>query len=144
MGAEPSARQLKGDSGVRGLRFGPFELDLDSCELWKNGVRVKLQLQPFRVLGLLATHPGRLLTREEIQREVWPDGTFVDFEQALNFCIRQIRSALGDQANTPHFIETLPRRGYRFIAPVEAIGPSPAEVNGALGAPAVRAGARRH
>jgi DNA-binding winged helix-turn-helix (wHTH) protein len=134
MGAEPSARWLKGDIGVRGLRFGPFELDLDSCELWKNGVRVKLQLQPFRVLGLLATHPGRLLTREEIQREVWPDGTFVDFEQALNFCIRQIRSALGDQANTPRFIETLPRRGYRFIAQVEAIGPSPAEVNGALGA----------
>jgi DNA-binding winged helix-turn-helix (wHTH) protein len=124
MGAEPSARWLKGDTGVRGLRFGPFELDLDSCELWKSGVRVKLQLQPFRVLGLLASQPGRLLTREEIQREVWPDGTFVDFEQALNFCIRQIRSALGDQANTPRFIETLPRRGYRFIAPVEAIGPA--------------------
>ncbi|HVR70972.1 MAG TPA: winged helix-turn-helix domain-containing protein [Vicinamibacteria bacterium] len=122
MGAEPGARWLKGDTGVRGLRFGPFELDLDSCELWKSGVRVKLQLQPFRVLGLLASQPGRLLTREEIQREVWPDGTFVDFEQALNFCIRQIRSALGDQANTPRFIETLPRRGYRFIAPVEAIG----------------------
>jgi DNA-binding winged helix-turn-helix (wHTH) protein len=106
------------------LRFGPFELDLDSCELWKSGVRVKLQMQPFRVLGLLASQPGRLLTREEIQREVWPDGTFVDFEQALNFCIRQIRSALGDQATTPRFIETLPRRGYRFIAPVEAIGPA--------------------
>ena len=129
MGAEPSARWLKGDTGVRGLRFGPFELDLDSCELWKSGVRVKLQLQPFRVLGLLASQPGRLLTREEIQREVWPDGTFVDFEQALNFCIRQIRSALGDQANTPRFIETLPRRGYRFIAPVETIGPA---VNGAV------------
>jgi eukaryotic-like serine/threonine-protein kinase len=127
MGAEPSARWLKGETGVRGLRFGPFELDLDSCELWKSGVRVKLQLQPFRVLGLLASQPGRLLTREEIQREVWPDGTFVDFEQALNFCIRQIRSALGDQANTPRFIETLPRRGYRFIAPVEAIGPAPSD-----------------
>jgi DNA-binding winged helix-turn-helix (wHTH) protein len=124
MGAEPSARWLKGDTAVRGLRFGPFELDLDSCELWKSGVRVKLQLQPFRVLGLLASQPGRLLTREEIQREVWPDGTFVDFEQALNFCIRQIRSALGDHATTPRFVETLPRRGYRFIAPVEAIGPS--------------------
>src|SRR6185503_1885811 len=84
--------------------------------------------------------PGRLLTREEIQKEVWPDGTFVDFEQALNFCIRQIRSALGDQANTPRFIETLPRRGYRFIVPVEAIGPNPAEINGALGpAPLVSA-----
>lgn len=136
MGAEPSARWLKGDTGVRGLRFGPFELDLDSCELWKSGVRVKLQLQPFRVLGLLATQPGRLLTREEIQREVWPDGTFVDFEQALNFCIRQIRSALGDQANTPRFIETLPRRGYRFIAPVEAIGPpAPSDGPAPLAAP---------
>ena len=86
---------------MRGLRFGAFELDLDTCELWKAGVRVKLQLQPFRVLALLAGQPGRLLTREEIQREVWPDGTFVDFEQALNFCIRQIRAALGDQASTP-------------------------------------------
>jgi len=141
MGAEPSARWLKGDTGVRGLRFGPFELDLDSCELWKSGVRVKLQLQPFRVLGLLATQPGRLLTREEIQREVWPDGTFVDFEQALNFCIRQIRSALGDQANTPRFIETLPRRGYRFMAPVEAIGPpAPSDAPAPLAAsPAVAA-----
>jgi eukaryotic-like serine/threonine-protein kinase len=136
MGAEPSARWLKGDTGVRGLRFGPFELDLDSCELWKSGVRVKLQLQPFRVLALLASQPGHMLTREEIQREVWPDGTFVDFEQALNFCIRQIRSALGDQANTPRFIETLPRRGYRFIAPVEAIGPSaPGETPAPVAAP---------
>src|SRR5512145_1386250 len=95
MGAEPNLRALR-QAPFRGLRFGPYELDTDSAELWKSGARVKLQLQPFRVLALLASQPGRLLTREEIQREVWSDGTFVDFEQALNFCIRQIRAALGD------------------------------------------------
>jgi DNA-binding winged helix-turn-helix (wHTH) protein/Tol biopolymer transport system component len=105
------------------LRFGPFEMDLTSGELWKGGVRVKLQQQPFRVLALLARNPGRLLTREEIQREVWPEGTFVDFEQALNFCIRQIRTVLGDNATTPHYVETLPRRGYRWIAAVEPARP---------------------
>jgi DNA-binding winged helix-turn-helix (wHTH) protein len=122
MGAEPSLRSFKLGEGIQGLRFGPFELDLESVELRKSGVRVKLQLQPFRVLVLLARQPGRVLTREEIQREVWPDGTFVDFEQALNFCIRQIRAALGDQAATPRYVETLPRRGYRFIGPVALIG----------------------
>lgn len=125
MGAEPNLRALR-QAPFHGLRFGPFELDTDSAELWKSGARVKLQLQPFRVLALLASQPGRLLTREEIQREVWSDGTFVDFEQALNFCIRQIRAALGDQAATPRYIETLPRRGYRFIGEVETIeAPAP-------------------
>jgi DNA-binding winged helix-turn-helix (wHTH) protein len=122
MGAEPNLRALR-QAPFRGLHFGSFELDMDSAELWKSGARVKLQLQPFRVLALLASQPGRLLTREEIQREVWSDGTFVDFEQALNFCIRQIRAALGDQASTPQYIETLPRRGYRFIGEVEVIEP---------------------
>jgi DNA-binding winged helix-turn-helix (wHTH) protein len=125
MGAEPNLRALR-QAPFRGLRFGPFELDTGSAELWKSGARVKLQLQPFRVLALLASQPGRLLTREEIQREVWSDGTYVDFEQALNFCIRQIRAALGDQATTPRYIETLPRRGYRFIGEVEVIEPPPA------------------
>lgn len=111
------------------LRFGPFELDLQTSELRRDGVRVKLQLQPFRVLALLARHPGRLLTREEIQREVWPDGTFVDFEQALNFCVRQIRSALGDHAAMPLYVETLPRRGYRFIARVTSDVPAAAEAD---------------
>ena len=124
MGAEPNLRALR-QAPFRGLRFGAFEIDLDSAELWKAGARVKLQLQPFRVLALLASQPGRLLTREEIQREVWSDGTYVDFEQALNFCIRQIRAALGDQASTPRFIETLPRRGYRFLGEVETIEPAP-------------------
>ncbi|MET0553522.1 MAG: winged helix-turn-helix domain-containing protein [Vicinamibacteria bacterium] len=128
MGAEPNLRALK-PVPFKGLRFGPFELDLESAELWKSGARVKLQLQPFRVLALLAGHPGRLLTREEIQKEVWADGTFVDFEQALNFCIRQIRAALGDQAATPRWIETLPRRGYRFLGEVETIEPPAPELS---------------
>lgn len=135
MGAEPNLRALR-QAPFRGLRFGPYELDTESAELWKSGARVKLQLQPFRVLALLAGQPGRLLTREEIQREVWSDGTYVDFEQALNFCIRQIRAALGDQATTPRFIETLPRRGYRFIGEVEVIEPPvPADATPAEGTP---------
>jgi eukaryotic-like serine/threonine-protein kinase len=97
------------------LRFGPFELDTRSGELRRNGTTVRLQPQPFKVLVLLAVRPGQLVTREEIQAEVWPAGTFVDFEQSLNFCIRQIRAALGDNANLPRYIETLPRRGYRWV-----------------------------
>lgn len=107
--------------GARALRFGVFELDLATLELRKAGVLVKLQQQPARVLALLALRGGALATREEIQREVWGSETFVDFEQGLNFCIRQIRSALADSAESPRFVETLPRRGYRFVAPVEVL-----------------------
>ena len=98
------------------LRFGPFELDVRSGELRRNGTTVRLQPQPLKVLLLLAGRPGDVVTREEIQTEIWPAGTFVDFEQSLNFCIRQIRAALRDDANAPRFIETLPRRGYRWVA----------------------------
>lgn len=109
------------------LRFGAFELDLQSGELRRAGVGVKLQPQPFKVLALLAGRTGQLVVREEIQREVWTDDTFVDFDQGLNYCIRQIRAALRDDAETPTFIETVPRRGYRFLAAVEAVSlPSPA------------------
>ena len=97
------------------LRFGPFELDVRSGELRRNGSAVRLQPQPFKVLVLLACRPGDVVTREEIQAEVWPAGTFVDFEQSLNFCVRQIRAALGDNANAPRYVETLPRRGYRWV-----------------------------
>ena len=97
------------------LRFGPFELDVRSGELRRNGTTVRLQPQPFKVLVLLACRPGEVVTREEIQAEVWPAGTFVDFEQSLNFCVRQIRSSLGDNANAPRYLETLPRRGYRWV-----------------------------
>ena len=121
MGAEPDLLWAKGERARR-FRFGVFELDPRGGELWKAGVRTRLQPQPTRVLSLLVSRCGELVTREEIQREVWPEGTFVDFEQSLNFCIRQIRTALGDQAATPRYVETLPRRGYRLLVPVEIVG----------------------
>jgi DNA-binding winged helix-turn-helix (wHTH) protein len=113
---------LSHEPDVVALRFGQFELDLRSGEMRRAGVLMRLQPQPFKVLAMLACRPGELVTREEIQKEVWPAGTFVDFEQSLNFCIRQIRSALGDSALSPRFVETLPRRGYRFnFGPVETV-----------------------
>jgi DNA-binding winged helix-turn-helix (wHTH) protein len=135
MGAEPDLLWVKGERSRR-FRFGIFELDPRGGELWKAGVRTRLQPQPARVLTLLVSRAGELVTREEIQHEVWPEGTFVDFEQSLNFCIRQIRTALGDQAATPRYVETLPRRGYRLLVPVEVVGGAdPAPVP----APAVKA-----
>ena len=101
------------------VRFGVFEADLRSGELRKNGVRVPLQSQPFQVFVLLVEHSGELVTREELRQKVWPEDTFVDFEQALNTAIGKIRIALGDDADNPRFVETLPRRGYRFIGPVD-------------------------
>jgi TolB-like protein/DNA-binding winged helix-turn-helix (wHTH) protein/Tfp pilus assembly protein PilF len=103
------------------IRFGEFELATRSGELRKDGATVRLQPQPAKALALLIANAGQLVTREEIQRAIWESETFVDFEHGLNFCIKQIRAALGDNAQTPRFIETLPRRGYRFIAPVEKI-----------------------
>jgi len=105
------------------MRFGVFELDIEGERLLKNGRKVRLQPQPFKLLSLLATEPGRIVTREEIRAALWKDDTFVDFEQGVNFAIRQVRDALGDDADTPLFIETVPKRGYRFLAPVEEVGP---------------------
>jgi cholera toxin transcriptional activator len=107
---------------LRRLRFGLFELDLATGELRKAGRRLRLRQQPFLVLSALASRPGELLSREELCRRVWAGTTFVDFDQGLNSCVRDIRAALGDDAASPRFVETLPRRGYRFIAPVEAVG----------------------
>jgi len=101
------------------IRFNSFELELKSGELRRDGALIKLQPQPFKALAFLADRAGQVVTREEIQLEIWGDETFVDYEQGVNFCIKQIRAALGDDAKAPRFIETLPRRGYRFIAPVE-------------------------
>jgi DNA-binding winged helix-turn-helix (wHTH) protein/Tol biopolymer transport system component len=98
--------------------FGAFELDAANGELRKAGVSLKIHPQPFRVLVLLAERPGQIVTRNEIQHCLWSDSTFVDYERGINFCINQIRGALGDDADTPRYIETLPRRGYRFIASV--------------------------
>jgi DNA-binding winged helix-turn-helix (wHTH) protein/tetratricopeptide (TPR) repeat protein len=103
------------------LRFGAFELRPASAELRLNGDPVKLPPQPLKVLELLARRSGEVLTRNEIREHVWCGDTFVDFEQGLNFCIRQIREALGDRADAPRFVETLPRRGYRFLMPVTEV-----------------------
>ncbi|HKY04926.1 MAG TPA: winged helix-turn-helix domain-containing protein, partial [Blastocatellia bacterium] len=101
------------------VRFDGFEMALKSGELRRRGRLVKLQPQPFKVLALLVAHPGQIITREEIQQQIWEGDTFVDFEHGLNFCIKQIRAALGDSAQSPRYIETLPRRGYRFIAEID-------------------------
>ena len=100
------------------LRFGVFEVDLRSGEVRKQGARVKLQEQPFQVLKILVQRPGKVVTREELRSEIWQSDTFVDFDNGLNTTINKLREALGDSADNPRFIETLPRRGYRFIAPV--------------------------
>jgi TolB-like protein len=105
------------------LRFGAFELRTAPAELRLNGDPVKLPPQPIKVLELLARRSGEVLTRNEIREHVWCGDTFVDFEQGLNFCIRQIREALGDDAAVPRFVETLPRRGYRFLMPVTEVSP---------------------
>jgi DNA-binding winged helix-turn-helix (wHTH) protein len=112
------------------FRFGIFEADASTCELRRKGVRVKLNAQPFQVLLMLLTRPGELLTREEIAATLWPEGTFVDFEHGLNSAVNRIREALGDTAGNPRFVETLARRGYRFIAPVEKI--SAISANGSM------------
>ena len=109
----------------RVLRFGPFELNLATGELRKFNLALKLRPQAARVLVLLASQPGDAVTREKLRDEIWGNGVFVDFEHALNVCIRQIRAALDDDADKPRYIETVPRLGYRFIAHVEEIAPAP-------------------
>jgi DNA-binding winged helix-turn-helix (wHTH) protein len=108
-----------GPQSAQRYRFGIFEVDAATGELRRQGLRVKLNTQPFQLLLMLLDRPGQLLTREEISRELWPDGTFVDYEHGVNSAINRIREALGDTAASPRFLETLARRGYRFIAPVE-------------------------
>src|SRR5262245_11217335 len=107
------------------LLFGGVELKAGSGELRPPGDLIKLAPQPFKVLELLARRSGEVVTRTEIRDHVWHGDTFVDFEQGLNFCIRQIREVLGDTADAPRFIETLPRRGYRFLMPVTGSEPAP-------------------
>jgi DNA-binding winged helix-turn-helix (wHTH) protein len=103
------------------IRFGTFELDLQSGEVRKGGLKLKLSGQPFQALAILLEHPGTVVTREELQKRLWPD-TFVDVDHNLNTAINKIREMLGDSAENPRFVETLPRRGYRFIAPVDVAG----------------------
>jgi Tol biopolymer transport system component/DNA-binding winged helix-turn-helix (wHTH) protein len=106
------------------LRFGVFELNPGSGELRKQGLKIKLRDQPFQILLLLLAHPGEVVAREELQKKLWPADTFVDFDRGLNKAVNHLRDALGDSAESPRFIETLPKRGYRFIAPVDADHPN--------------------
>ena len=125
--------------GRSSIRFDVYDLDLHTGVLRKNGARIRCQEQPLQVLAALAERPGELVTREELRRRVWPQDTFVDFDHALNTAIKKIRAALNDDADAPRYIETVPRRGYRFVAPVEQeVAPVPAP------APSQPAQAKRH
>jgi DNA-binding winged helix-turn-helix (wHTH) protein len=111
---------VRTDAGLR--RFGSFELDLDAGRLLKNGRAVRIQPQPFKLLRLLTNKPGTLVSREDIHAALWPGDTFVDFDQGVNFAIKQVREALGDRAEGSLYVQTVPKCGYRFIAPIEAGG----------------------
>ena len=118
------------------LRFGLFNVDLSRGELYERDLRVHLQDKPFQILAMLLEQPGEVVTREEVRKRLWPDGTFVDFDQGLDTALKKLRFALGDSARSPTFIETIPRRGYRFIAPV--ISGWDSVPSGALNTPAGR------
>ena len=109
----------------RTLRFGPYEADLSTGELRRDGVKLSLQDQPFQILALLVRRPGELVTREELRSRLWPADTFMDFEHGLNTAVKKLRQALDDSAEEPRYVETLPRRGYRFLAPVHVEGAAP-------------------
>ena|ERR1700692_1404008 len=103
------------------LKFGPYLVDLAAGEVRKNGSRVRLQEKPLRVLALLAERQGQVVTREELKKRLWPEDTFVDFETGLNTAVSKLRDALSDSAEKPRYIETIPRRGYRFLVTVEKL-----------------------
>src|SRR5271156_5214153 len=103
------------------VRFGTYEVSFQSGEVRKSGLRIRVQQQPMKLLEMLLEHPGEVVTREELRSRVWPNESFGDFDQALNIAIGKLRSALGDSADSPRFIETLSKRGYRFIADVSVI-----------------------
>jgi DNA-binding winged helix-turn-helix (wHTH) protein len=122
VGVKPSS------SVPQALRFGVFELDPRAGELRKKGMKIRLQEQSFQILTLLLERPGEVVTREVLQKRLWPADTFVDFDHSINAAVRRLRASLDDDAETPHFIETLPRRGYRFIGSVNSTGPTSATV----------------
>jgi TolB-like protein/DNA-binding winged helix-turn-helix (wHTH) protein len=126
------------------LYFGVFELDLRAGELRKHGLRVRLQEQPFQVLAMLLEHPGEVVTREELQKKLWPADTFVDFDNGLNKAINKIREALGDSAESPRFVETVARRGYRFLAEVKVANAVPVRGSDLATQPHPEAEARDH
>src|ERR1700758_4043188 len=107
-------KSVAGDSRI--IRFGAFELDVHAEELRQQGLKIRLQEQPLRILQMLVANPGELVTREDLRAALWPSNSYVDFDQGLNRAINKLREALGDSSETPRFIETLARRGYRFVA----------------------------
>lgn len=109
-------------TSLRAIRFGVFQLDLREQQLLKKGIRLKLQGQPFSILLTLLSQPGKVVTKEELRRKLWPEGVYIDFDHSLGTAINKLREVLDDSADSPRFVETLPRRGYRFIAPVEMVG----------------------
>lgn len=124
-----------GDQSNDVLRFSAYEVHLRACELFRAGHKIKLQVQPFQVLVMLLEHPGEVVAREELQKRLWPADTFVDFDHSLNTAVKKLRLALSDDKKNPRFIETLPKRGYRFIG---TLGPSepPAKPSSAASQPA--------
>ena len=123
-------------SPTRVLRFGVFQVNLAARELRKHGVRIRLPGQPFCVLSILLERPGQVLSREEMRDKLWSSDTFVDYERSLNSAIRKLRAVLGDSQESPRYIETVPRLGYRFIAPVNMVdtGAPPAGASASMGA----------
>src|ERR1035437_3125755 len=109
----------------RTIRFGPFELDVRAAELRKHGIRIRLHEQPFRILLMLLNRPGEAVLRDEIRQVLWPNNTIVEFDHSINAAIQRLRDALGDSADKPCYVETLARRGYRFIGTVEPEAPAP-------------------
>src|ERR1700693_748487 len=105
-------------------RFGVFEANTQTGELLRKGVRAKLQEQPFQLLTFLVENAGEIVSRESVRQRLWPANTFVDFDASLSVAVGKLRDALGDDADSPRFIETVPRRGYRFVAPVQRVVPS--------------------
>src|SRR5438128_7022290 len=115
------------------VRFGDFELDQDTGELRRGGVKIRLQEQPLQMLQILLEQPGKMVAREELQKRIWSSDTFVDFDHGINNAIKRLREALADTAETPRYIETLPRRGYRFIKSVNAVAqPGPGRIRSLL------------
>src|SRR5258708_5479056 len=117
-----------GANATQSVRFGPFELDLRAGELRKEGRRIRLQEQPFQILRMLLESPGEVVSREEIRKRLWPDDTVVEFDHSINAAVKRLRDTLRDSADKPRYIETLARRGYRFVGDVDASDrPRPAE-----------------
>src|SRR5262249_29482964 len=123
----PSLRLLDTpEPAPRRYRFGPFELDVRTGELRKHGIRIRVRQQTLQILHMLLEHPGEVVLRDEIRRKLWPDNTVVEFDHSINAAVQKLRDVLGDSADDPRYIETLTRRGYRFLGSVEVVSPEAA------------------